>query len=134
MGSFKRYQAKLESGALLSEVLLALALVIAVVVMIAGIFPYSYRVDQKAWRKSSAQRLLGSTIEQIRGQAFEEVASSSNTVMVEQVPFRVNVTVSDTTPEPVKSKTVHCTVTWDSSQGEESFAQETRVAKFYRAP
>ena len=130
----KRHRATLERGALLSEVLLALSLVVAVVVLIAGVFPYSYTVDQKAWRKSSAQRLVGSTIEQIRGQAFEDIASSSATVMVEQVPFKVDVTVSDTTPHPVKSKTVHCTVSWNSPQGQESFAQETRVAKFYRTP
>lgn len=116
----------------MAEVLLALSLVIAVVVLIAGIFPYSYQVDQKAWQKSSAQRLAASELERLRAADFDSLAGSSNTVRVEQVPFVVTTTVTNTTPPPVKAKNVVCQVEWRTPNGTEKYIQETRIVKLYR--
>ena len=122
----------LDRGLSLAEIILCLSLVVAVLVLIAGIFPFSYKVDQKAWKLSSAQRIASSTLERLRGQEFDTLAGGFAVVQVEQVPFEVTVTVSDSTPPPVKSKSVICEVQWETKNGRETYLQETRIADFYR--
>ncbi|MCA9780095.1 MAG: hypothetical protein KC800_25385 [Candidatus Eremiobacteraeota bacterium] len=121
-----------QRGLSLAEIILCLSLVVAVLVLIAGIFPFSYNVDQKAWRMGSAQRIASSTLERLRGQEFDTLASGFAVVKVEQVPFEVTVTVTDSTPDPVKSKNVVCEVAWDTKNGRERYLQETRIADFHR--
>lgn len=100
--------------------------------LVAGVFPFSYQADQKAWKKSSAQRIASSTIERMRGEEFDSLASGFALVQVENVPYEVTVVVTDSSPEPVKAKNVVCEVVWRTRTGTEKFVQETRIARFYR--
>ena len=78
MGKFAKHQ----SGLSLAEIILCLALVIGTLVLIAGLFPFSYQADQKAWKKSSAQRIAASTIERLRGEDFDTISSGFAIVQV----------------------------------------------------
>ena len=121
------------TGLSLAEILLSLSLIIGVLALVAGIFPFSYNADQKAWKKSSAQRIAGSMIEEMRGQEFDSLASSFNVVEVEKVDFEVTVTVTDVEPEPIKAKNVLCEVAWRTQNDRrERFVQETRIAEFLK--
>jgi len=117
-------------GLSLAEIILALALIVGALVLMAGVFPFSYNADQKAWKQNSAQRLASSTLERLRAQDFDTLTSSFEIVKVEQVPFEVTVTVADSTPAPVKSKNVLCEVAWITSVGRETYLHEIRIADF----
>ena len=127
MGSSARHR----RGLSLAEIILCLSLVVGTVVLIAGLFPFSYQADQKAWKKSSAQRIAASTIERMRGEDFDTISSGFAIVKVEQTPFEVTITVADSTPPPVKSKSVICEVAWRTPTGPERYLQETRIADFH---
>jgi type II secretory pathway pseudopilin PulG len=116
----------------LAEVLLALSLVIGAVVIVSGVFPYSYIADQKAWKKSSAQRLAGATVEKLRGADFSTVDDSSAVITENETPFKIDVSVQNSTPAPPRTKTVTCTVSWPSKQGRDTFVQETKITRFSR--
>lgn len=122
------------NGLSLAEIILCLALIVGALVLMAGVFPFSYNADQKAWKQNSAQRIASSTVERLRAQDFETLAGSFAIVEVEQVPFEVTVTVADSTPPPVKSKDVLCEVAWTTSVGRERYLHETRIADFQEEP
>lgn len=120
-------------GGLLLEVLLALSLVTLTVVTISGVLPFSYNASRSAWRFSTAQRLLASEIETLRGEKFEDIATRVNMRTIDGTPFRVETAVSDfeTTPK-VKRKLVDTRVIWESKKGTETLSRQTVLVHFRR--
>lgn len=119
-------------GSSLLEVLLALSLIVISLVIMAGVFPFSYTADQKAWKKASAHRLAQTALEQSRESDFETLADSVSTQRVENTNFRIEITYTDTTAPPVKAKNVRCRVTWETKRGQDSYQQEAQVVRLSR--
>ena len=120
-------------GAVLTEVLIALALLIPVIVMVAGLFPYSFSVDRKAWNQRTAQSLARSAMEEARGQRFDDLMSFNRTHSKDGTTFGVEVRVTDVgTPPDVREKDVVCTVTWPRKNGVDTIVVSSKVAKLYQ--
>ncbi len=127
-----RLKSASSGGALLTEILVCLALMIPVVALLAALFPYSYSVDQAAWRKRTAQTLATSTLEQLRGQPFEEVASGSREEQVGNVVYRLEIRVEPDGDSPPREKLVSCLVEWDRKNGTDRLELQTRLARLYQ--
>ena len=121
-----------QRGSLLTEVLIALALLIPVVVLVAGLFPYSFSVDRKAWNERSAQSLARSEIEECRGRKFEDIPALTNLVVVKDgTTFSIETRVDDISP-PGREKDVKCTVTWPAKHGTGQLVLQSKIAKLYQ--
>lgn len=120
-------------GGLLLEVLLALGLVTLTLVVVAGVFPFSYNAERSAWRFATAQRLLASEVESLRSQEFNDLATRVNVHTVDEIPFRLETTVNDfETTSKVKRKIVVCRVIWESKKGVEILSRETILVQLNR--
>jgi type II secretory pathway pseudopilin PulG len=129
-----RGDSPLPRGALLAELLIALALLIMVTVLVAGLFPYSFSVDRHAWNQRTAHSLARSALERTRGQRFEQMASFQQTVSKDGTNFVVEVQVSEASlPLEEREKDVVCTVTWPRQNGVDRFVMQTRVARLHQA-
>lgn len=116
------------TGGLLAEVLLALGLIVMTLVVVAAVFPFSYKADRKAWQKMTAQRLVLSEVEALRGAPFESVADFSRTVKVDNIDYIINLKVTPESASPVKVKNVRCEGIFSSGR----WVAETRVARLQR--
>lgn len=119
-------------GALLAELLLALALVTITLVVVASMFPFAYRADQKAWTKSGAQSVCASTVEQLKGADFDSIVAENRTVQKGDTTYRLEIEVSDHLPPTIKRKSVICRVKWETQSGIESFQQTFSIARYGR--
>lgn len=121
----------LNRGGILLEVLLALGLVTLTLVVVAGVFPFSYNAERSAWRFAAAQRLVASEIEIMRGLEFEQIETRVEVRTVDEIPFRLETTVSEfeTTPK-VKRKVVVCRAVWESKKGVETLSRTTVLVQF----
>lgn len=118
-------------GSLLTEVVIALALLIPVVVLVAGMFPYSFSVDRSAWTRRAAQNLARLQLEAMRAKSFDSVASLVGSQRVDNVEFLYQVEVSDIGSPPVREKRVICRVNWAVKNGQKSLNQETRLSRYF---
>ncbi len=127
-----------QGGLALTEVLLALALLIPVIALVAGLFPYSFSVDRKAWNKRTAQSLGRSAIERCRGTKFDELVSFTQTHPPEAgqggptYTVRVDVTSLPFDSPDVREKKVNCRVSWPEKYGMGELILESRVAKMFQ--
>ena len=121
-----------ERAALLAEVLIALSLLIIVIVMVAGLFPYSFSVDRKAWNQRTAQSVARSALEEARGQEFEELATFERTVVKDNTRFDAVVTVTSVGGADAREKTVVCKVSWPRQNGTDTLTLATTVAKLHQ--
>lgn len=121
------------SGGLLLEVLVALGLVTMTLVVVAGVFPFSYTADRKAWNFTTAQRLVASELDSLRGEEFDNVVSRVNVVNVETTTYRIETTVNDyDTPPKNKRKLVTCRIVWQSKKGPETLVRDCVLARLNR--
>lgn len=127
------------TGAVLAEVLIALALLIPVIVMVAGLFPYSFSVDKEAWNQRTAQSLARSALEEARGTRFDDLVDFERSLLKDGTTYRVAVRVVDVHQDPadptrpVIEKSVTCEVSWPRKHGaERPLRLETTVAKLYQ--
>lgn len=115
------------------EILIALAMLVPVIVLVSGLFPYSFSVDRRAWNQRTAQSLARSALEEARGVRFDTLASFSRQAVRQGTRFNVSVEVSSVgTPPDVREKDVTCTVSWPIKNGTDSLVLETKVAKLYQ--
>lgn len=130
-------------GALLAEVLIALALLVMIIVMVAGLFPYSFSVDRHAWNQRTAQSLARSAIEEARGRRFDDLVNSTHSVLKKgpwedtagtqfAVDVRVDVEPAGTPSADAREKTVLCKVSWHSKNRDEFVTIEGKVAKMFQ--
>ena len=121
-----------QKGALLAEVILAFALIVITLVVVASMFPFAYRADQKAWKKSRAQSLCEAVSEEFRGAEFETLSTENRTVNIDGQEYRIAISVTDQLPPLVKRKAVNCVVKWDTQNGVDSYSQSFVIARFSR--
>ncbi len=133
--------------ALLTEILIALSILIPVMVIIGGMFTYSFSIDRRAWNERTARSLARSAIEAARGQKFEDMRSATSTWPPAGLPasersklasggtdYNVALTVDPDghVDETVKQRLVRCVVTWRGKNGEERIETETTVARVFQ--
>ena len=116
------------SGGLLAEVLLALGLIVMTLVVVAAVFPFSYKADRKAWQKMTAQRLVLSEVEALKGAPFESIADRSRSLKVDNVDYVIDVAVTPEGVSPVKVKNGRCEAVFSSGR----WAVETKIARIQR--
>lgn len=114
----------------LTEAVVALAALIPIVIILIGIFPYAYSVDQTAWQRVGAQDLAVSALAQARQSDFDSLSSSSRLAQVEGIDYTVEVTV---TPTPssgtARKKAVLVEVSWQTPRRREVMSIETRLVR-----
>jgi type II secretory pathway pseudopilin PulG len=130
--SSRRPRNRRQKAALLTEVLIALALLIPVVVIVAGLFPYSFSVDRKAWNQRTAQSLARSALEEARGQEFDSLDSFQRSVTKDGTTFQVELSVNALGAPDVREKDLVCTVSWPRKNGVDTLRLESKVAKLYQ--
>lgn len=133
--------------ALLTEILVALAVLIPVMTLVGGMFTYSFSVDRRAWNQRTAQSLARSALEQIRGVDFKDMTSNSYVWPPEAMAvaeraklpsagttFKVEVTVTPDGPveDSVLERHLVSTVTWSGKNGEERVRLETTSARVFQ--
>lgn len=133
--------------ALLTEILVALAVLIPVMTIVGGMFTYSFSVDRRAWNQRTAQSLARSALEQVRGLDFQEMASSSSVWPPDTMPaaeraklpsagtaFKIEVTVTPDGPveDSVVERQLVSIVTWSGNNREEKVRLETSAARVFQ--
>ncbi len=123
----------------MTEVLIALALLVPVVVLVAGMFPYSFSIDARTWNTRTAQSLARSAFEKARGEKFEDLASFNEVVTRNNTPFTVELVITPVMVTPVgggppeaREKVAVCTVTWPRNNGTDTLVEETRIPKLFQ--
>jgi hypothetical protein len=104
-------------GSGLAEVLVALGVIVPVIVVAVGIFPFSWLVGQQASSLSFAQDVAAARIESARATAFDEIASSRAEV-VRDTRGNDYQCVTTATPQGSMLKRLTVTVTWTDKKSE----------------
>ena len=99
---------------LTGELLVSLTVLIPVMLVLIGVFPFAYGMDHKAANFSEAQEVGKDQLEILRARAFDDVTSYSSTQTRGNLELKVQVTV---TPWPagqpvVRQKRVDLRVFW----------------------
>lgn len=99
---------------LTGELLVSLTVLIPIMLVLIGVFPFAYGMDHKAADFSEAQEVAKDQLETLRATPFKDVASSSSVQTRGNLELKVQVTV---TPWPagqpvVRQKRVDVQVFW----------------------
>lgn len=117
-------------AAVLIEAVVALAALIPIVIILIGIFPYAYSVDQTAWQRVGAQDLAVSALAQARQHDFDSLVSSTSQAQLEGIDYTVDLTVTPTpTTGVARKKAVLVQVSWQTPRRREVLAIETRLVR-----
>ena len=116
-------------------------------VIVGGMFTYSFSVDRHAWNRRTAQSLARSALEQTRGKDFREMASGASewppaTMRASEraklpsagTVFRISVTVTPdgVVDDSVTQRQLVSTVTWHGKRGEEKVQLETTASRVFQ--
>lgn len=133
--------------AFITEILIALGVLIPVMVIVGGMFTFSFSVDRRAWNQRTARSLARSALEEVRGREFAVMASSTSVWPPAGMPaaeraklasggteFTIEVTVDPSGPvdDTVQQRQVRSVVTWRGKNGDERLEAETTVARVYQ--
>lgn len=101
-------------GLALSELLVALAVLLPVAVVTVGIFPYAHTIDRRAWALSQAEDVARSQLERLRASEWDKLRPSwSLREIREQREFQVEVRLADLPGvSPDLARRAEVTVTW----------------------
>lgn len=104
-------------GVALSELLVAVAVLIPVAVVTVGLFPYAHMVDRRAWALSQAENAARSRLEALRAMDFEDLpAVEASQETRDGFDYRVEVTTS---PESDLVRRASVVVRWNTGREEE---------------
>lgn len=122
-------------GLTLSEILVALAVLIPVAVVTVGVFPYAHMVDRRAWALSHAEDVARSQLEEIRATPWDRLpVTRSFEETRDGTEFQGALSVS---PVPGLSedlaRRVTVTVTWRTGRAER-LRLDTVLARTDRGP
>lgn len=109
---------KVRVGATLAEILIALSVLVPVIVVMVGVFPYSYLNTRRAGRLTAAYDLGRAQLEALRATEFDRLPDELQVVRdVEGTRFTCLVRcgpVDGLEPTGIKNLTV--SVTWDDGK------------------
>lgn len=117
-------------GLTLSEIVVAMAVLIPVVVVTAGMFPYAHMVDRRAWALSHAEDVGRSRLERVRATAWDRLpATETFTETRDGTEFQGVLTLAPAPGlSPDLARRVTVTVTWRTSRAE-TLRLDTLVAR-----
>lgn len=117
-------------GLTLSEILVAMAVLIPVAVVTVGMFPYAHMVDRRAWALSQAEDVGRSRLERVRTIAWDRLpASETFTETRDGTEFQGVLTLSPAPGlSPDLARRVTVTISWRTSRAE-SLRLDTLVAR-----
>jgi prepilin-type N-terminal cleavage/methylation domain-containing protein len=120
-------------GFSLIEILIALAVLVPVVVVAAGVLPFYRASSSRAWTQVDASDIAREQMERARGVTFDDLASLENQVETRNgTVYKWSMAV---TPlgSPALRKRVVVDVEWDNPKAQ-SLAMETTVARMIVDP
>lgn len=104
-----------------AELLVCATVLIPVMLVLIGVFPFAYGMDHKAAELVDAQEIARDHLEKLRGAPFDQVASYNVTEKRGNMQLDVKVEVADSPPgqAPVRQKRADVTVRWRHKLGPE---------------
>lgn len=120
-------------GSTLAELLVALGILVPVIVVAVGIFPYAHVANRRASDLLGAYDFACQQMELARNTSFDSLASSTATQTVRNVQYTCQMTVSnyDAGDNPVMLKSITVLVTWQTKESE-SLELDTIVPRINR--
>ncbi|HXE73520.1 MAG TPA: hypothetical protein VNO81_12745 [Candidatus Nitrosotenuis sp.] len=117
-------------GFSLGEVLIALAVLVPVIVVTMGMFPFSHAIDRRAWAIAQAEDLARTHLERARAQEFDSVPEAYDfTEQRDGLTFTGRFTSRDYDPgSPSRLKKISVLVTWRLGRSEQ-FQLDSLVAR-----
>ena len=114
----------------LVEVIVAIGVLVPVIIVALGIFPFSHIINHRCWDIVAASDLAQQQLEQLRSTSFDKLpATGTATSTQEGVDFQCNVTVVPYgAPSPLLLKKATARVTWHI-QKDESLQFDTLIVK-----
>lgn len=109
-------------GATLVELVVAFGILVPIVVVALGIFPFSHVLNRQAWALAAAYDIALTRIEDARGQDFDSLVPSSTTQEErEGIVYTCTTTVSayGVSVNPVRLKKVTVVVSWTDKHAEQ---------------
>ncbi len=106
---------RLQLAFLTGELLVSLTVLVPIILVLIGVFPFAYGMDHKAGDFIEAQELARDELEQLRTLPFEDVVSKVSTVQRGSLELRVSRTVS-LQPGDKRIRRVDLDVQWRGSE------------------
>lgn len=101
-------------GFLTGELLVSLTVLIPVMLVLIGVFPFAYSMDHRAADFIQAQEIARDQLESLRARPFADVSGYASTLRRGSVDYKLVVTVESWPPgqNPVRQKRVGVSVNW----------------------
>jgi len=106
---------RLQLAFLTGELLVSLTVLVPIILVLIGVFPFAYGMDHKAADFIEAQEVARDELEQLRALPFEDVVSKDSTVQRGGLELRVSRIVS-TLPGDTRTRRVDLDVQWRGSE------------------
>ncbi|MBI3928955.1 MAG: hypothetical protein HY319_25660 [Armatimonadetes bacterium] len=113
-------------GGLLAEILISLGALIPVILVLAGLFPYSYWVGQSAHHRLDAHDIARTQLELARAADFSTLEDNEFSESRGGIDYRI---VLDVSPAASRKQVV-VTVTWGDAQPGERVALASSVPRW----
>lgn len=117
-----------------AELLVSATVLIPIMLVLIGVFPFAYGMDHKAAELVDAQELARDHLEKLRDTPFDDLAGYTVIEKRGNMDLEVKVLVSDSPPgqTPVRQKRADVTVSWRHKLGPEKL--ETAALLYRWAP
>lgn len=102
-----------------AELLVCTSVLIPILLVLLGIFPFAYGTDRKAAELIDAQQIAKDHIERLRAQSFEDLMSYSHSETRGNIQLEVQVRVLDFPPGQaiVRQKRADLKISWRTKLG-----------------
>jgi Tfp pilus assembly protein PilV len=116
----------------LAELLVALTVLIPIMLVLLGVFPFAYGMNQKAGELIEMQEIARDRVERLRATPFGDLASSTENLILGNTPVRVTVTVTDfpAGQTTVRQKKADVALDWSNGRGAQHFELSTLLYKW----
>ena len=96
------------------ELLVCLTVLVPIILVLIGVFPFAYAMDHKAADFIEAQEVARDQLETLRARPFDEVSSFSTPIRRGKLDLTATATVDDwpSGQNPVRQKRVQLQVSW----------------------
>lgn len=116
----------------LGELLVALTVLIPIMLVLLGVFPFAYGMNQKAGELIDVQELARDRVERLRATPFADLVSYTETIERGKTQLQLTVTVSDFPPGQgtVRQKKADVVLDWRDGRGPQHFEIATLLYKW----
>lgn len=116
----------------LIEVLVAATVLVPLMLVLLGIFPFAYGMNHKAAELTDVQEVARDQLEQLRAQDFDSLADSQIQLSRDTLQLNVSVHVEayPTGQATVRQKRADVLVSWRDSRGPQSYKLSTLLYRW----